>query len=137
MITMDSAVGLAKLLLKQESSGPSDPPVNAAVSVRDKLVAELSPLLGDAGVRALLGRTQRIVQLDLPNLKGTHLFESGSALRAGLEPLAPAAAAETAALVFGTFLSLLSNFIGERLTFQALRHVWPNVQKQFPRESDK
>ena len=56
---------------------------------------------------------------------------------AHLQSLEPAVATETAAALFGTFLDLITTFIGDRLTVQVLRSAWPTIEETPPRETDK
>ena len=52
-----------------------------------------------------------------------------------LQALDPAIGAEAAATLFGTFLELITTFIGERLTVVVLRSAWPAIEETAPRET--
>ena len=55
-------------------------------------------------------------------------------LRSCLEGQAPAVAMEAAVALFARFFALITTFIGERLTTQALRSAWPHIDETAPRE---
>lgn len=102
----------------------------AAGRVYDKLDAQLMPLLGRAGFRALFMRSAKLAQSELPSLAGVaHSLESATRLRAWLQSLELVAAIETAAVLLGNFLELTTTFIGERLTVQVLRQAWPEIRE--------
>jgi hypothetical protein len=100
----------------------------AAGRVYDKLDTHLSPLLGSAGTRALLARSAKLSQSRFSFLEAA-VVESSTKLRECLQAQEAAVATESAAAVFGTFLALLTIFIGERLTNQALRRAWPTIEE--------
>jgi hypothetical protein len=121
----------AKRLLAHEgaSSGSSEDCALAAGRVYEKLNARLGPLLGAAGVRALFARSAKLASRDRSAVAGVGLLESSTTLSAFLQALEPAVAHEAAEALFGTFLSLTTTFIGERLTLQALRSAWPTIEE--------
>jgi hypothetical protein len=47
----------------------------------------------------------------------------------------PTVAAATAAALLGAFFTLITGYIGERLTTQALRAAWPTIEEIAPMES--
>ena len=128
----------ARSLLAQEgaSGGSSQDYAAAAGRVYDKLHAHLAPLLGSAGVQALLVRSARLVQRESASLAGVGAaLDNSSALSASLQALDPASASTAAEALFGTFFTLLATFIGERLTLEALRRAWPTIQETAPTEN--
>ena len=126
-----------RLLASEGSTGHPESCAAAAGRVYDKLDAHLAPLLGRKGVQALFARSAKLAQIDLaPVAEMTSGDEGSTKLRAYLQPLEPALAAETAAALFGTFLDLITTFIGERLTVQVLRSAWPTIEEVPPRETD-
>ena len=129
----------AKRLLAHEgaSDGSSAECAVAAGRVYDKLNARLGPLLGVAGVRALFARSAKLAGRDLGVLAGVEFFESSTTLSAFLHELEPAVAHKAAEALLGTFLSLITTFIGERLTHQVLRGAWPTLADSAPREIEK
>ena len=139
MTEIDEAqlAGARQLLAHEGAAGGSRACALAAVRVYDKLNARLGPLLGPAGVRALFARSAKLAGRDLSAVAGVVSVESSTTLSALLQDLEPAVAHEVAEALFGTFLSLIATFIGERLTRQALRSAWPTIEDPTPRENKK
>jgi hypothetical protein len=129
----------ARQLLSHEgaSGGCSKECAAAAGRVYDKLNVRLGPLLGAAGVRALFARSAKLASRDLAAVAGVGLLESSTTLSAFLQDLEPAVAHEAAEAIFATFLSLITTFIGERLTLQALRSAWPTIEDPVPKENEE
>ncbi len=115
-----------RLLLHEGAVGSADACAIAAGRVYDKLDAHLSPLLGAAGFQALLVRSAKLRQGEFPFLD-VSVLEGSANLSACLQAQDGVAALESAAALYGTFFSLLTTFIGERLTTQALRAAWPTL----------
>ena len=107
----------------------------AAWRVYEKLNARLSPLLGSAGVQALFGRSAKLAQTEFPSFAEVATPEGLTRLGPCLQALEPAVAAESAATIFGTFLELMTTFIGERLTVLVLRSAWPEIEETVPGET--
>jgi hypothetical protein len=124
----------ARQLLEHE--GGADEGAAAAARVYDKLHAHLDPLLGAAGVQALLVRSARLTHGPSSPLEVAILAGSTN-LRACLQAQDPAVATESAAALFGTFFALVIGFIGERLTIQMLRRAWPTIDDPAPWETGK
>lgn len=103
----------------------------AAGRAFDKLHAHLSPLLGAAGVQALLARSAKLTHPEFPFLDASRL-ESSTKLRECLQAQDAAVAMESVAALFGTFFDLITTFIGERLTTQVLRSAWPMIEATAP-----
>ncbi len=126
------------LLASEGSAGDSEACAAAAGRVYDKLDAHLTPLLGRAGVQALFARSAKLAPFELASGDEVAAGSEGSTkLRAHLQSLEPAVAIETAAVLFGTFLDLVTTFIGDRLTVQVLRSAWPAIEEAPPTETDK
>ncbi len=127
----------AQRLLAAEggSGGGAEAFAAAAGRVYDKLDAQLSPLLSAAGFQALLVRSAKLRQGEFRCLTDVGVVESSTNLCACLLALDPVAAAETAEALFGTFFALITTFIGERLTTQALRRAWPKIEESAPAET--
>ena len=107
----------------------------AADSVYDKLYTHLTPLVGMAGVQALFVRSAKLAQGEFACLAEASFHENSAKLRECLQAQDPAVATESAAALFGTFFALLTTFIGERLTTQALRSAWPTIEAMAPEEN--
>lgn len=124
--------GRAALLLAHEgATGSAVECAAAAGRVYDKLHVHLRPLLGSAGVEALLGRSIKLTQRQFHFLEAS-VVESSTTLCESLRVQDPAVAMEAAAVLFGTFLALMTTFVGERLTTQALRRAWPTIEDMAP-----
>jgi hypothetical protein len=104
--------------------------------VYDALAAQLAPLIGDGGVRALTARSLHLVQRDFPWLAAAQEPDpsKGPLVQLGfdLERQKPAVAAEAAAAAMATLGGLLETLIGEALTMRVVRAAWPSA---FPDET--
>jgi hypothetical protein len=109
----------------------------AAWRVYEKVNARLSPLLGSAGVQALFVRSAKLTAVEFAPLAEVATPEGLTKLGACLESLEPRVATEAAATLFGTFIDLITTFIGERLTVVALRNAWPTIEDTSPPETKK
>jgi hypothetical protein len=125
------------LLAHEGAAGSGDECAAAAGRVYDQLDARLAPLLGSAGVQALLVRSARLAQDDFPFLGAAAVPEGSTKLTECLRAQDPAVAIESAAALFAYFFTLLTTFIGERLTTQALRGAWPMIEELAPRETTR
>lgn len=123
-----------RLLAHEGVPGSLDAQSAAAGRVYDKLHAHLAPLIGAAGVQALLVRSARLTQPQFRFLD-VALLEDSLKLSEGLQAQGPAVAAESAAALFATFFALVTTFIGERLTTQLLRSAWPMIANMAPTEN--
>lgn len=127
----------AKRLLASEGApwGNSEECAAAAWRIYEKLNARLAPLLGLAGVQALFGRSAKLAKAEFPSLDDVAAPEGLTRLGPCLQALDPTVAAEAAETLFGTFLDLMTTFIGERLTVLVLRSAWPAIEETAPRET--
>lgn len=124
-------IELARRLLALEAvaAGEDGRGSPAASRVYEKLHAHLSPLVGVAGVDMLFARSAKLAQGELTDLVVGAPSEAPTKLRARLQAPEPALAPDSATMLFGTFFTLLTTFIGERLTLQILRRVWPTLDE--------
>src|SRR6185436_10271208 len=97
--------------------------------VYDKLHAHLAPLVGTIGVQSLFVRSAKLTPDEFAALADVSILEGSTKLREHWQTQGSAVDAEAAALLFGTFLSLLTTFIGERLVTQVLRSAWPMIDE--------
>lgn len=120
----------ARRLLAHEGAigGNAEASATAAGRVYDKLIAQLGPVLGTAGVRALFERSAKLGRVESLGFADIAILESSTTLATFFRTLDPAVTANATETLFGTFLSLVTTFIGERLTFQALRRAWPTIE---------
>jgi hypothetical protein len=127
-----------RLLANEGNSGRSSAECAAAAwRVYEKLNARVAPLLGPAGVEALFVRSAKLAQAEFVSLAEVATAEGMKKLGACLQALDPADATEVASTLFGTFLDLMTTFIGERLTVLVLRSAWPMIEDTAPRETKK
>jgi hypothetical protein len=123
-----------RLLAHEGAAGSADEAAMAAGRVYDKLDANLAPLLGAAGVQALLVRSVKLTQGEFSFLTVAGP-DCSAKLSECLRAQDPAVAVESAAVLFGTFFTLITTFIGERLAVQALRRAWPKIEEMAPTET--
>lgn len=121
-----------RLLVEEGANGSTEACATAAGRVYDKIRAHLAPLLGATGVDALLTRSAKLTQDRLPGLATASL--DSTKLQACLAGEEPAVAMGAAVALFATFFALITTFIGERLTTQALRRAWPHIDETAPQE---
>lgn len=106
--------------------------IAAAVSrLHDELVACLVPVIGQAGVAAMSGRSLHLAHRQFPWLvpppsDGSPEFTLGD-VRHTLEQQSAAAATEAAVALLDGFGHLLTTFIGAGLTTRLLRQAWPDL----------
>ena len=105
--------------------------------VYDKLHGCLAPLVGEAGAQLLFLRSARLSQGAFAWLGEAPVGQSSQRLREFLHAQKPAVATEAAAALFGNVLTLMTVFIGARLTSQLLRGAWPTFEESVPRENSK
>ena len=101
----------------------------AAGRVYDKLHVHLAPLVGIAGVHLLFARSARLAQGEFARFVDVSTDEGSTELRECLHAQDPAVATESAVALFGNFFTLITTFIGERLTAQLIRSAWPNFDE--------
>jgi hypothetical protein len=137
MSRLSAQVERARRLLAVEGDPGDDAGECAAAAWRvyEKLYARLSPLLGPAGVRSLLARSAKLAQAEFACLAEVAAPEGLTKLGTCLQALEPAIATAAAATLFGTFIDLITTFIGERLAVVALRSAWPTIEDMSLRET--
>ncbi len=132
----------ARRLLAYERAAGSDrqhsaDESTAAGRVYDKLHAQLAPLIGVAGVHLLFMRSAKLAQGELAWLAEIPIVEGPTKLREFLHAQEPVVATKSAAALFGTFFTLLTTTIGERLTNRVLHSAWPTIEGAAPKETDR
>ena len=112
---------------KRDKSSATKPP--AAFVVCEKLRPPLANLMGNAGFRALLSRSLALANDEAPWLRAAHVKLDGSL--EGLNDLEaqidPDEFFEGSVVLLAGLLGLLAAFIGEKLTLQLVREVWPKL----------
>ena len=127
----------ARRLLAHEGAAVSaDSCATAAGRVFDKLTSHLAPLVGAAGVQALFARSAKLAKGEVACLAEASTLSSVT-LRECLQAQDPAIAMQSAAELFGTFISLITTFIGERLTTEVLRSTWPTFEETASPEKNR
>lgn len=124
----DEQIEQATWLLEHERGGDVTSGTSSAARVFDKLERELSPLVGAAGVQALFMRSAKLCGGELAELSSGSIFSGAAKLRDRLGQEPSRLDREQAIALFATFLSLLTTFIGARLTRQVLRSAWPTLE---------
>jgi hypothetical protein len=132
---------LAKQLLAREVAILHDPAA-AAASLYTRMLGQLAPLIGRAGVHALLLRSAKLTCIEHPCLAEFTSFaihkepqavtSHAGQLRVCLQAQLPLITMEPAEVLFGNLLSLLAAFIGDRLTAQVLEDAWPSTSATAP-----
>jgi hypothetical protein len=128
----DQAGELAREVLRHESGGSSDPEVVAAAveTICRKLRTDLTDMLGAAGVTALLGRALNLATREHPILIGVSSNAEPPGCYTGLADslgTGPSDASAAAAAVVVNLFVLLATLLGEELTTQPIRKIWPHV----------
>jgi len=124
---------LARWLLADEAAVANTPEatVQVAVCIRvcEKLRRPLSTLTGVDGYRALISRALALSKADVPSLASMRVMADGS-----LESPDPVGqerdvdeTRKGGASLVAQLLGLLVAFIGEALTMQLVRDVWPDA----------
>jgi hypothetical protein len=116
------------LAAEGDSKSSAEACAGAALRVCEKVIGGLAPLLGAAGVQALLVRSAKLASAEFAPLTDVATPEGLAKLEPCLVRLEPQVATEAAAVLFGTFIDLITTFIGERLTVVALRSAWPAIE---------
>jgi hypothetical protein len=128
-----------RLLDHEPPTGPgANERAAAAVRVYERLFERLSPVIGVAGMRAILARSARITKPRFPSLEAASVASDLAAehLRSCFLQLEEAEMADAAAALYGTLLGLLNGFIGERLVWQVLRSAFPGIEESKPNERE-
>ena len=136
---------LARRMFAHESAG-GDAAMHAAAAARvyERLADRLAPLIGGAGVRALLARSAKLTMVDFPcfgdlviPIEGhDHPRAAAPLLAACLGKLEPDATFEAAAALFASLLALLNSLVGERLMRQILSSSFTVIEQNVVKETD-
>ncbi len=119
----------AGCLIAHEAGGATVTTPPTAVPVVKKLQPHLATLMGTTGFRVLLTRALTLAAGEVPWLSRVEVHADGTL--AHFEKL-PAAScddeiAEGSVVLIARLLGLLVSFIGEILTLQLVREVWPEL----------
>ena len=122
---------MEKIVTQVFGSG-ADPKAVAEAAVRtwDQIARELSPIIGEAGFRALYARALHLTTSIYPWLAATEQQHQSSGpftdLRAGLQRCNYTGAVDASNALLVTFTELLATLIGEALTTRILHSVRAN-----------
>jgi hypothetical protein len=118
-------------LIAHEAGGrkSSATKVRAAFDVCEKLRPHLATLMGNLGFRALLSRALAVANTEVAWLRAVHVKADGSleAMEDAKAKAPPEEMTEGSVVLVAQLLGLLVAFIGEHLTLQLLREVWPKL----------
>ena len=126
-----------RLLAHEGAAGGAEECATAAGRVYDKLHVHLAPLVGVAGVHMLFARSARLAQGEFARFAEVSMDEGSTKLRECLQAQDPAIATESAAALFGNFLTLITTFIGQRLVARLIRRAWPTFDDAAPTEKNR
>ena len=118
---------LARRLLAASQSA-SDPPVQEAGLVNEKLRISLIQFAGADGFAALLRRALALASAEVPALHRATVSADGRL--EGLDQLSTTTgtvAGAAAVALTAHLLGLLVTFIGEPLTLRLVREAWPSI----------
>ncbi len=120
-----------RMLAREAGPGASAAAIAAAASrLCDHYGRLLTPLIGDAGMAAILARSLHLAQRHVPDLAPVPASDQREAALAPrqrfLAQLEPGAAIDAAVALLTAITELLVSFIGEGLTTRLLREAWPD-----------
>jgi hypothetical protein len=96
----------------------------------EKLALAMSPVIGDAGLRAMLARGVRNSKPRYPFLDAVVAVELGpflDQLWTSLREQEPLVIKEIGVVLLSNFVETLSKLIGEELTLRLFRNEWPEA----------
>ena len=121
----------AESLIEYETKGnkSSTTEGSSAFLVCEKLRPQLATLMGSAGFRALVLRALALSSAEVSWLRAVHVKADGSfeGLEEQQAKLDPDEFSEGRVVLLAQLLGLLVAFIGEILTLQLVRDVWPKL----------
>lgn len=125
---------VTQLLALETSGAPATPETLAAAAGRllDSLCRRLADVIGPAGVQAILLRAVKLGKSEFAFLDerialGERCDSLAEPLRAALQEHEPDVIREVSVTLFATFLGLLANVVGDRLTWSLLQQSWPDT----------
>ena len=130
-------IDMFRRLLAHEAAaaGAHGRATTTAGRVYDKLHTHVATIVGAVGVQSLFTRSAKLVQGEFTSFAEVSDLES-TKLRERLHMQNPPLATESVAALFGTFFTLLTTLIGERLTAQLLRGAWPTFEDMAPEKTE-
>jgi len=120
----------ARLMAHEAAAARSaDPGVSAAFAVPDRMRTQIATLAGNGGHRALLMRTLALAGSEVSWLRNSRVGADGHLEGPNLSvvPVDPDEVTKGGIELVAQLIGLLVAFIGERLTLQLVREVWPKL----------
>jgi hypothetical protein len=137
----------AKQLLASPGSASKSPEEQALLAVRayQRLSDRLAPLIGAAGLEALLVRSVKLTKADYPSMgdydggeaTNGHAASPAERLRACLASVDATAASSVVTSLYGTLHGLLRALIGQELVRQILRSAFPAMNDDVQEETEQ
>jgi hypothetical protein len=137
-------VEAAKQLLASQGSAIERPGEQLLLAARayERLSDRLAPLIGAAGLEALLVRSVKLTKVDHPSLADYVVGEStdgqdaspAQRLRACLAAVDATVASSVVISLYGTLHGLLRALIGQELVRQILRSAFPAMNEDVQKE---
>ena len=133
MTTLPEMRDLAQRLLAYEANadGSSEPVGSTTLRVYEKLRQSLGELAGTAGFQSLASRALTLARSEVPSLSTVQVAADGNLQ--GMSAIEPPINAEKArvheggVILISRLLGLLLIFLGEALTMNLVRDVWPDA----------
>lgn len=133
MTTLPETRDLAHRLLTYEANGGKTAELAGPATVRvyDKLRQSLCELAGAAGFHALAFRALTLARSEVPSLRAVEVAADGSL--EGMSTIEPPTDAEKdrihegGVVLISRLLGLLLIFLGEALTMNVIRDMWPDA----------
>lgn len=122
-------LALSGILVHETGSTDSATCDTPATLICLKLRPKLSTLMGFTGYRTLLARALSLAAAEVPALLDSKVDAAGSLIHAERRPAPSRSDADINGdvVLVAQLLSLLVAFIGEKLTLQILREIWPDL----------
>jgi hypothetical protein len=119
----------ARLIAHEAGPRSVDSGASAAFAISEKMRAHLTTLMGNGGHRALLMRALALAGAEVSWLRDIEVAVDGTlqGTAPSDESVAPDEVHEGGVVLVAQLLGLLVAFIGERLTLQLVREVWPKI----------
>jgi hypothetical protein len=137
-----SARRVVERIFAEETGEPANAgdPTARVRGAYEKLAHATSPVIGDAGLRAMLARSVRQSQARYPFLDAVAAVDLGAfqnQLWTSLRQQEPLVIEEIGIAVLTNFVETLSTLIGEELTLKVFRNAWPEANAFDPDEPEK
>jgi len=136
MTTLPEMRDLAQRLLAYEANadGSSEPVGSTTLRVYEKLRQSLGELAGTAGFQSLASRALTLARSEVPSLSAVQVAADGNLQdMSAIEPPINAEkdrVHEAGVILISRLLGLLLIFLGEALTMNLVRDMWPDAASE-------